>query len=659
MNALRNGFVQVSLLTLAHTFNYTKMDMSFTNCDKNPLPTRKGTNASASCYSDGISEPNKVTCPVCGISIAVPDISNHANRCLDKAQSLPTIDDDIPSPPLSPLESPLHDPDCGALVTNPSVHSEDALAACARNQVDKNPPGRNVSIESWLSSQGLQKYTSNILRAGFRSIADLYVQPLTDPFLRDTCGIAAIGARRKLISAFTALPSSWKASAPASEERRAHSDNDSQINPSTNPKHQSKRKLWAIFEPGYRAASDSPSKRPRATTNSRKARGISMLQKKILGRRHRFSQRVPGTSFTVDSFHAAISDPGCLTFFLTHFHADHYGGLRRRTLPDGARVLCSDITAALVKHILRVPAEFIRVLPLNKKIDIPDGSMPGAGASVWLFDANHCPGAVVLLFYIWKTKRYVLHTGDCRFDPRIFDKHEKLKAVILEEKLDFMYLDTTYCNPRYAFPPQDDVLRHVVDAAKNEDKRTRGRCLFFFGTYSIGKEKVFAAVAKALDLKIFSAPRKRGILDLLCLEPAVAQKFVTDPHQARVHVVSMFELKAEGLRRYAARHGLNNKFIGRGLAVIFRPTGWSFTSSDASIPAETDTRPKAVNRSSDQAMMYNVPYSEHSSFTELRSFVQWANPAKIIPTVNARSAEDAERMRSILGHTDRRLRDVD
>lgn len=633
--------------------------MSFANCDNFPLSTSDGASARAICNIDGVSEPNKVTCPVCGIFVFVPDISNHANQCLDKAQLFPTIEDDIPSPPLSPPVSPLHDPDCGASDINPSVHSEDALGACARNQVDKNTPARNVSIESWLCSQGLQKYTPNILRAGLRSTADLYVQPLTDPFLRDTCDIAAIGARRKLLSAFTALSSSWKASVPASEEPRAQSCNDSQINISTNVKHQPKRKLWAIFEPGYRAVSDSPSKRPRATTKSREARDISVLQKKIVGRRHRFSQRVPGTSFTVDSFRAAISDPGCLTFFLTHFHADHYGGLRRSTLPEGARVLCSAITAALVKHILCVPAEFIRILPLNKKIDIPDGSMPGAGASVWLFDANHCPGAVILLFYIWKTKRYVLHTGDCRFDPRIFDNHTKLKAVILEEKLDFMYLDTTYCNPRYAFPPQDDVLQHVVDAAKNEDKRTRGRCLFFFGTYSIGKEKVFTAVAKALDLKIFSAPRKRGILDLLCLEPAVAQKFVTDPHQARVHVVSMYELKAEGLRRYAARHGLNNKFIGRGLAVIFRPTGWSFASSDASIPAEADTRPKAVNRNSDQAMMYNVPYSEHSSFTELRSFVQWASPAKIVPTVNARSAEDAERMRSILGHTDRRLRDVD
>lgn len=448
-----------------------------------------------------------------------------------------------------------------------------------------------------------------------------------------------MGARRKLLSEIAALP---KATPPLLIRQKQDSKNV------THPKTaqsegNSKRKTWAIFEPGYCAA--SPTKQP--DPKRARAEGNSLWKGP---RTHRMSQRVAGTSFTVDSFYAAKTDPGCTNFFLTHFHADHYGGLTKKILPDGARVLCSSITAKLVKDLLRIPDSFMRILPIGKKIDIPDGKLPGSGASVWLFDANHCPGAVVLLFYVWMTKRYVLHSGDCRFDPRVFKQHDKLAQVIQAGQLDYLYLDTTYCNPKYVFPHQDTILAQVVDAARNEDRRTRGRCLFFFGTYSIGKEKVFLAVAEALDLKIYSGKRKIGILKSLQMGRRIDDRLVETAGEARVQVVSMRALSAEGLREYAKRNKLNADFIGRGLAVLFRPTGWSFQSDKKT--------PCGASRSSDQAMFYNVAYSEHSSFDELRAFVDWAKPAKVIPTVNARSKADADRLRETLGHTDRSLRSV-
>jgi ribonuclease BN (tRNA processing enzyme) len=36
-------------------------------------------------------------------------------------------------------------------------------------------------------------------------------------------------------------------------------------------------------------------------------------------------KRVPGTSFVVDGFHH--KRPEFTSYFLTHFHSDHYGGL--------------------------------------------------------------------------------------------------------------------------------------------------------------------------------------------------------------------------------------------------------------------------------------------------------------------------------------------
>lgn len=257
-----------------------------------------------------------------------------------------------------------------------------------------------------------------------------------------------------------------------------------------------------------------------------------------------------------------------------------------------------------------------------------------------------------MLFYVWRTKRYVLHSGDCRFDISVFGKHEQLVKVIKGGQLDFLHLDTTYCDPKYDFPRQKDVLAGVVEAARQEDRRTRGRCLFFFGTYSIGKERVFLAVAAALNLHIYADRRKIDILRQLGM-PDLEKRLVDRPANARVHVVSMRSLSPDGVRAHAIKAGMNRSFIGSGLVVVFRPTGWSFRPGAGG----GDGVRRSV-RSADQAITFDVAYSEHSSFAELSEFVRFAQPARIFPTVNARSKEDSERLCSLLGHKDRALRKI-
>ena len=60
-------------------------------------------------------------------------------------------------------------------------------------------------------------------------------------------------------------------------------------------------------------------------------------------------------------------------------------------------------------------------------------------------DANHCPGAVQLLFQLPDGRRYI-HSGDMRFREAMTE-HPALCAA-RAAGVDGLFLDTTYCNPR-------------------------------------------------------------------------------------------------------------------------------------------------------------------------------------------------------------------
>eukprot|EP00878_Enallax_costatus_P029508 GHUV01032002.1.p2 GENE.GHUV01032002.1~~GHUV01032002.1.p2 ORF type:complete len:503 (+),score=218.02 GHUV01032002.1:4005-5513(+) len=330
-------------------------------------------------------------------------------------------------------------------------------------------------------------------------------------------------------------------------------------------------------------------------------------------------RRLPGTNIVVDCFGQSSKSIGSnRSWILTHFHADHYMGLSKGF--KQGKIICTRTTAALVKLKLRVPEQLLVPLDLGQDILVE-------GTRVQLIDANHCPGAAMVVAHPPGGLPPVLHTGDARLTAAATQQQPALQALVGKAVL---VLDTTYADPAYCFPPQQEVLDWVLRAVKAESFNPR--TLFLFGSYTIGKERLFLHVASALKAKVYVAAAKRAVMGAINLPPEQAALLTTNHLEANIHVVPMRQVNLSEMESLLVR------YKGRYTAVVgFQPTGWTQGggSGGAGQPSRSTSsvRPnKRVQRGT--VVMYKVPYSEHSSCAELREFVRWFKPINLIPSVS-------------------------
>ncbi|RLM74609.1 hypothetical protein C2845_PM15G07040 [Panicum miliaceum] len=330
-----------------------------------------------------------------------------------------------------------------------------------------------------------------------------------------------------------------------------------------------------------------------------------------------FYKKIPGTPFTVDAFRYGEVE-GCSAYFLSHFHHDHYGGLNKKWCHGP--IYCSALTARLVKMCLSVNSDYICPLELDTEYVIE-------GVTVTLLEANHCPGAALIHFRLSDGKTY-LHTGDFRASRSM-----QLHPLLQRGRINLLYLDTTYCNPKYKFPPQEDVIDFVVSTARRYLKK-QPKTLIVVGAYSIGKENVYLAISQALEVPIYTDASRRRILHSFGWMD-LSKRICSCNQSSPLHVLPLGSVNHENLKKYLGT--LNQRFLA---VLAFRPTGWTFSEA-------TGKQLDLIKPSSKGSVtIYGVPYSEHSSFTELKDFVMFVRPLKVIPTVNVGNAASRDKMQA-------------
>ena len=144
-----------------------------------------------------------------------------------------------------------------------------------------------------------------------------------------------------------------------------------------------------------------------------------------------------------------------------------------------------------------------------------------------------------------------------------------------------------------------------------------------------GKERVFLAIAEEFNCKIWAKPDKMKILRAL-EDNQLSDRLTNSPNNAQIHLMEMekvrnFKFPVEYLEDFSSQYN-------HILSII--PTGWTHQKGSTS---ESSLQNMKIKTFKDNTSRLEIPYSEHSSFSELKRFVKFLklhSPSSVVPTVN-------------------------
>lgn len=255
--------------------------------------------------------------------------------------------------------------------------------------------------------------------------------------------------------------------------------------------------------------------------------------------------------------------PSIVAHFLSHIHSDHLQGLENASF-GGGFIYCSEITKAILLklqvksvrtqleetkdrdrspykygHLQRTKGrsqDLLRCLPLHRPTTILVGD---ESLTVTLFDANHCPGAV--MFLIESSTACVLYTGDVRAEPKFIyylKTHPLLSSYFAKHRLlDCLYLDTSAREGGPDYKPNAYGCQQLLhDVAMYPDNM-----IFNFPARCLGYEDVLLSLARHMNMPVHVDTYTYGLYAEIARmgrdskDAAVLQYLTTDASITRLH----------------------------------------------------------------------------------------------------------------------------
>lgn len=213
--------------------------------------------------------------------------------------------------------------------------------------------------------------------------------------------------------------------------------------------------------------------------------------------------------------------------------------------------------------------------------------------TVTLIDANHCPGSVMFLFEGYFGN--ILYTGDFRYTPSMLKE-----PVLTGKKIDILYLDNTNCDPALVLPSQEEAAHQIVELIRRHPQHT-----VKIGLYSLGKEVLLQRLALEFQTWVVLTPQRMEVVQLQRL----ANVFTTEPEAGRIHAVNYMDINHSAM--------LDWNHINPTIAIL--PTSRRIPRLHPDI--------------------HVVPYSDHSSYSELHAFVNALKPSQVVSIVKGQPVQ--------------------
>lgn len=265
----------------------------------------------------------------------------------------------------------------------------------------------------------------------------------------------------------------------------------------------------------------------------------------------------------------------CDCGFVSHAHSDH---ARKHS-----RIVATAETILMYRR--RFPQVPTRALPMNRRIKF-------GSATIELFPSGHMLGSVQILIEIKSTR--IVYTGDFKVYPNI------TCPPIETRQCDILIMESTYGDPMFSFPPQNEVYSRIIGFVKRA--QADGYTPVLAG-YAMGKAQEAVCL---LQQHGFTVAVDKAVNDINHLYRASGVKMDNTDHylhtslENKVVVVCPQTLRDEKFRALKRKRSL---FL----------SGWSQGGRGKN------------NFSTD----LGVPLSDHADFTQLIAYIESCRPRKI------------------------------